>query len=170
MIPSWQVDRLIELHQKYTQKVEGVTVSGMGNDEEDAANAAYLERLDAGLYVLQLTDYVLATVAALGKKGAREHVAMLMEMKNIRMSRIVETLQGYLESLAEDTQHAEIGMLKALIQHLENEAEAPAGQLKIPQGMPGPDAGDDTAPTPPAGATPDATPPGSPGTAAQPLD
>jgi len=165
-----QADRLIELHQKYTAKVEGVTISGIGNDEEDAANSAYLERLDAGLSVLYLTDYILATVAALGKKSARERVAMLMDMKSIRMERVADTLREYLANLEEGKQEGEIGMLNALIQHIAA-AEEHGGMLEIPQGMPAPqDSEGDATPTPPEGATPDATPPGSPGLAAQPLD
>ena len=40
-----KAERLVELHIKYNKKIQGKSFSGMGNDEEDAANAAYLERL-----------------------------------------------------------------------------------------------------------------------------
>jgi beta-catenin-like protein 1 len=149
-----KVDRLVELHLNYTQRVSGITISGYGNDEEDAANAAYLERLDAGLYVLQLTDFILATVATEGRRSARERVHMLMELRDIPMSRICDTLKEYMENL-EDGSEGELEILKRLIKDITAPPGTPEG---APEGM---DA-EEGAPTPPQGATPDATPPGSP--------
>ncbi|CAO1419682.1 unnamed protein product [Diamesa hyperborea] len=65
-----KVDRLIELHLKYLEKVEQVEEQlkfkrpGMEEfeDEEDEAEANYLKRLSGGLFTLQLIDYIILEI------------------------------------------------------------------------------------------------------------
>jgi len=118
-----KVDRLVELHIKYNLKVQGATITGMGNDEEDAANAAYLARLDSGLMVLQLTDFIIAMIFVKGRSSARERVQMLLEQRDIPMSRLCDTLQEYMENFDNEEKKVEgtqgtIELLKGLIERM----------------------------------------------------
>ncbi|XP_071626770.1 beta-catenin-like protein 1 isoform X2 [Temnothorax longispinosus] len=51
-----KVDRLMELHFNYLEKVEEVKKNGKDDEDE---KESYSRRLDGGLFILQLVDYVL---------------------------------------------------------------------------------------------------------------
>ncbi|XP_024885121.1 beta-catenin-like protein 1, partial [Temnothorax curvispinosus] len=51
-----KVDRLMELHFNYLEKVEEVKKNGKDDEDEEKS---YSRKLDGGLFILQLVDYVL---------------------------------------------------------------------------------------------------------------
>lgn len=77
----FQVERLLELHFKYLDKVrlidteieqEKQRLKRRGEDmDEDLEDEFYIRRLDAGLFTLQLVDYVMLEISATGASTVR---------------------------------------------------------------------------------------------------
>lgn len=76
-----QVERLLELHFKYLDKVrlidtdierEKHRLKMRGEDmDEEMEDEFYIRRLDAGLFTLQLVDYVMLEISATGASSVR---------------------------------------------------------------------------------------------------
>ncbi|KAF8529145.1 DUF1716-domain-containing protein [Hysterangium stoloniferum] len=109
-----KVDRLLEIREnaegrlKLAEKefarerenlVDGAIV---GEDEEDTL---YLRRLDSGLFVLQLVDYILGWIC-MEDDGIRNHVAMMMDRKNKTLKDIVNVLKVYRDNVGVDESRA----------------------------------------------------------------
>lgn len=67
-----KVDRLLELHFKYLEKVEAVD-EGLDEREENE-DENYLKRLEGGLFTLQLVDYIILEVCAAGPVSVKQRV------------------------------------------------------------------------------------------------
>lgn len=73
-----KVERLLELHEKYSKKVDqanatirrAIAERMAAGDEisEEDEDEFYLMRLDAGLFTLQLVDYVIAIICSADPK------------------------------------------------------------------------------------------------------
>lgn len=101
-----KVERLIELHIKYNRKVAGAHIVGMGENDEDAKENAYMARLDSGLFVLQLTDLILATIIIKARDSVKDKAMMMLQQRDIPLSRILSTLREYQDNLGEDSEDA----------------------------------------------------------------
>ncbi|PIK43406.1 putative beta-catenin-like protein 1 [Apostichopus japonicus] len=79
-----KVDRLIELHFKYTERArlrEGDIIDD--NQEDDY----YMRRLDAGLFTLQLVDFIILELCCnSGINSIRDRVMKLLNMKEVSHS------------------------------------------------------------------------------------
>jgi beta-catenin-like protein 1 len=94
-----KIERLVELHIKYIIKVrsfeEDLMKEGIDIDDEDT----YLDRLDAGLFTLQLIDLILAFTCYFASKLLsntllKERIKELLDQKNRSLDEIKSTLQG----------------------------------------------------------------------------
>lgn len=83
----FQVERLLELHFKYLDKVrlidteieqEKQRLKRRGEDvDEELEDEFYIRRLDAGLFTLQLVDYVMLEISATGAPTVRHSYSCL---------------------------------------------------------------------------------------------
>ncbi|GFN91352.1 beta-catenin-like protein 1 [Plakobranchus ocellatus] len=86
-----KVERLLELHFKYLDKVrqcddqierEKMRLKHSGEDlDEDMEDEFYLKRLDAGLFTLQLIDYIMLEACASGASSIRSRVMQILNMR-----------------------------------------------------------------------------------------
>ncbi|KAK4050026.1 hypothetical protein OIO90_005216 [Microbotryomycetes sp. JL221] len=91
-----KIDRLIELRFQFEIKIEKqmkqqfetLVLNELDQDE------LYLERLDKGLFSLQLCDYILAWIC-MEDDGARDHVKMLLSRQDKSLLDIVQILNEY---------------------------------------------------------------------------
>lgn len=67
-----KVDRLLELHFKYLEKVE--EIDDRLEEGEDSEDENYLKRLEGGLFTLQLVDYIIVEVCAAGPSSIKQRV------------------------------------------------------------------------------------------------
>jgi beta-catenin-like protein 1 len=64
-----KVDRLLELREKYSNSVDAAAAEHQKDhegeeEEEEDADEKYLARLEAGLFKVQMTDLIAASIAA----------------------------------------------------------------------------------------------------------
>ncbi|GFR75921.1 beta-catenin-like protein 1 [Elysia marginata] len=86
-----KVERLLELHFKYLDKVrqcddqierEKMRLRRSGEDlDEDMEDSFYLKRLEAGLFTLQLIDYIMLEACASGSSSIRSRVMQILNMR-----------------------------------------------------------------------------------------
>ncbi|KAK4046878.1 hypothetical protein OIV83_005774 [Microbotryomycetes sp. JL201] len=94
-----KIDRLIELRNEIEQRVtKGVerTVQVLG-DELDQ-DELYIEKLDKGLFSLQLVDYAIAWIC-MEDDGARDHVRMLLSRESKSLADVVFVLSEYRDNI-----------------------------------------------------------------------
>lgn len=114
-----KVDRLMELHHKYLEKVEAIDREiedqkrfkrpGADDDdeEEDQEEANYLKRLSGGLFTLQLIDYIILE-AAISPDGPKikQRIQQILNLRNTSMKTIKDVMREYAGNLG-DAQNAE---------------------------------------------------------------
>merc|ERR1719225_1564114 len=83
-----KVDRLMELHDKYLAKVEAADneldreVRMMeGTEAELSEEEIYMKRLEAGLFTLQLVDYIMLEICACAASSVKQRVMQTLNMK-----------------------------------------------------------------------------------------
>ena len=93
-----KVDRLVELHFAYSRRLKEVGAQLREEDEEEA----YLQRLDAGLYTLQMVDYVLAELWVCGKDSIKARISTLLNVHGESVEVVRGVIQEYAESLGDE--------------------------------------------------------------------
>lgn len=94
-----KVDRLIELHLKYLEKLDNVdteieaATTVAGNDEDDDEDANYLKRLSAGLFTLQLIDYVVLETSS-AAEPVKQRVLQVLNLRGASMKNIRHIMRG----------------------------------------------------------------------------
>eukprot|EP00745_Piridium_sociabile_P008467 TRINITY_DN157232_c0_g1_i1.p1 TRINITY_DN157232_c0_g1~~TRINITY_DN157232_c0_g1_i1.p1 ORF type:complete len:257 (-),score=57.73 TRINITY_DN157232_c0_g1_i1:120-890(-) len=86
-----KVERLMELHFKYLDKVrqcddslekEKLRLKHRGEDvDDDMEDEFYLRRLDSGLFTLQLIDYIMLEICASGSSSIKSRVMQILNMR-----------------------------------------------------------------------------------------
>jgi len=96
-----KIDRLIELHAKYSNKVEAsderVRQATLGEESN-----TYERRLGNGLFTLQLVDLVVGFVSTAGDDIMRERVAQLLNQQDYDMDDIKKVLRDYRMNAGQD--------------------------------------------------------------------
>jgi beta-catenin-like protein 1 len=112
-----KVDRLMELHLKYLEKVEFIDKEiehakkfkqqDDDDDEEDEDEENYVKRLSGGLFTLQLIDYILLeiSVSADGAK-VKQRIQQILNLRNSSTKIIKDVMREYAGNLG-DAQTAE---------------------------------------------------------------
>lgn len=93
-----KVDRLVELHFSYSTRLKAVTLS-VGDDDE-----RYMAQLEAGLYTLQMVDYVLAELSVCEKPSLRDRVVTLLAVHGESLSSVHSVIMDYADSLGDSQQ------------------------------------------------------------------
>lgn len=95
-----KIDRLIELHLKYLEKVDAADAAAgdeeeMENDDEDESekDATYLKRLSGGLFTLQLVDYVVLEVSS-SAEPVKQRVLKVLNLRGASMKVIKHIMRG----------------------------------------------------------------------------
>lgn len=92
----FQVDRLMELHFQYLERVQAANQSTDDEDEDD--DEVYLRKLDAGLFTLQLIDYIILEIASNNANisSIRQRVLQILNLRNSSIENIKEIVRGNL--------------------------------------------------------------------------
>lgn len=117
-----KVDRLLELHLKYLEKVEAVDREidqqqiVPDDDDEDMEEANYLKRLSGGLFTLQLVDYIMLEVSATSDV-LKQRILQLLTLRNASMKTIRNIMREYAGNLgdagdSEWRQHEQVHILQ----------------------------------------------------------
>ncbi|XP_075248721.1 beta-catenin-like protein 1 [Convolutriloba macropyga] len=123
-----KIDRLMELHFKYNLKVRGCDrkidaqkreLMEIGEDiDDELEDEFYLERLDAGLFTLQLIDYIILEAANYNKKVA-EKVHTSLRLRGQNKDTIRDVVREYASKLGdskgEEEREEEQNRLLALV-------------------------------------------------------
>lgn len=88
-----KVERLLELHLKYLDKVDVIDAGIDEDGEEEDAN--YLKRLSGGLFTLQLIDYIILEISATSET-IKQHVVKILNLRKASMKRIRQIMRGNL--------------------------------------------------------------------------
>jgi len=104
-----KAERLVEMHERYSKKV-GVIDNAIKQRREagvDAENEEmfYLERLEAGLFTLQLVDLVIAIIAS--DPIIKKRLLRLFDMRNIDLHQICTTVREYVNSVGDSVEPEE---------------------------------------------------------------
>lgn len=112
-----KVDRLIEIHFKYLQQVREADDAFRRDNPtfedddiiDDTEDEKYLRRLDAGLYTLQLVDYIMMELHVCGLASIKSRLGTLLNRHGDSMETIKGIMSEYVERLgAEDTDDKEV--------------------------------------------------------------
>lgn len=97
-----KVDRLLELHLKYLEKVEVVDreIESQPNSDEDE-DANYIKRLAGGLFTLQLIDYIILEISATAAEPIKQRVVQILNMRQKDMKTIRNIMREYAGNLGD---------------------------------------------------------------------
>ncbi|XP_061197416.1 beta-catenin-like protein 1 [Saccostrea echinata] len=100
-----KVERLLELHFKYLDKVrlidteieqEKHRLKMRGEDmDEDMEDEFYIRRLDAGLFTLQLVDYIMLEISVTGGSSIKQRVMQILNMRGGSVKSIRSIMREY---------------------------------------------------------------------------
>ena len=96
-----KVERLMELHFKYMDRLAFTEERLRGQQEDE--DEAYLERLNGGLYTLQLIDYVIVHVSANGAASVKQRVHQILNQRKASVKAIRNVIREYAGTLGDDT-------------------------------------------------------------------
>ncbi|XP_015516996.1 beta-catenin-like protein 1 [Neodiprion pinetum] len=93
-----KVDRLMELHFKYLEKVEEVERDTKDDEEEEES---YMRRLDGGLFILQLVDYVLLEACTGCPPTVKQRVTRILAQRRASLKTIRHIMREYAGNLGD---------------------------------------------------------------------
>lgn len=101
-----KVDRLLELHLKYLEKVEHVDREIEANqssaEDGDDEDSSYIKRLAGGLFTLQLVDYIIVEIAASSAdQSIKQRIVNLLNMRNASMKTIRNVMREFAGNLGD---------------------------------------------------------------------
>lgn len=98
-----KVDRLVELHLKYLEKVDAIDTEldaaaaaaedEMDLDEDEQADSNYLKRLSGGLFTLQLIDYIILEISATSE-SIKQRMLKILNLRGSSMKTIRHVMRG----------------------------------------------------------------------------
>ncbi|XP_027238649.2 beta-catenin-like protein 1 [Penaeus vannamei] len=98
-----KVDRLLELHFKYLEKVLATNLEEQAKTENLDEDELYLRRLDGGLFTLQLVDYIMLDVCATGPPSIKRRVLKILNLRNASVKTIKNIMREYASNLGDGT-------------------------------------------------------------------
>lgn len=104
-----KVERLLELHFKYLEKVRNcdkqierekrsLTADDVTDEKDDEF---YMRRLDAGLFVLQLLDYVMIDISATGPSTIKSKIMRILNMRGESVKAVKGVMREYVSNIGE---------------------------------------------------------------------
>ncbi|KAG5875690.1 hypothetical protein JTB14_023969 [Gonioctena quinquepunctata] len=95
-----KVDRLLELHFKYLEKVE--MIDELIEDTTEDEDVTYMKRLEGGLFTLQLVDYIIVEVCAAGPASIKQRVMQILNLRGASLKTIKHIMREYAGNLGEE--------------------------------------------------------------------
>lgn len=97
-----KVERVMELHFKYQRKMKEADRQmkeyDLGDEEEREAEL-YLRRLDSGLFVLQMVDYIIAELYTSPAASVTSRIGILLSQHGDSLTSVKQSLYEYAENL-----------------------------------------------------------------------
>lgn len=86
----------MELHFDYSERVQAANKNDDDDDEDEDEDEAYLRRLDAGLFTLQLIDYIIVEIVAPSSEipSIRQRVLQILNLRQSSIDSIKATVRG----------------------------------------------------------------------------
>lgn len=121
-----KVDRLMELHFKYLEKVQNTDNQietekaelQRSGEEVDASmeDEFYLRRLDAGLFTLQTVDYIMMEICSSGPATIKQRVMQMLNLRGGSIKAIRNIMREYAGNIgnAKDEEAREIEQQRIL--------------------------------------------------------
>ncbi|XP_073985172.1 beta-catenin-like protein 1 isoform X2 [Rhodnius prolixus] len=99
-----KVDRLLELHFKYMEKVDSIDAELERKNEEKEMDEdeIYLKRLDGGLFTLQLVDYIMLEICAGSPPSVKQRVTLILNQRGASLKTIRHIMREYAGNLGDD--------------------------------------------------------------------
>jgi len=112
-----KVERLLEMYEKYKQRVRNCDLrivqerakmerAGEEIDGKMRMSFFYMQRLDAGLFTLQLVSYILAVICR-GNAQIKEKARQLLNLQDSSFEEVKNTLLEYAKSVGDKNEGAE---------------------------------------------------------------
>ena len=105
-----KVDRLIELHIKYRRRMVTIDAEvkrekhlNPSVDTPEMEDEVYLRRLDAGLFTLQLVDYIICELCLCSMPSIMSRIQTLLGQHRDSLATVKEVLQEYSENLGDES-------------------------------------------------------------------
>nr|CAG4646150.1 EOG090X03ST [Macrothrix elegans] len=98
-----KVDRLMELHFKYYDKLRVIDNELLQNDDEDE-DEIYLKRLEGGLFTLQLVDYIMMDICASGAASIKQRVLHTLNLRGGTVKAIRDVMREYAGNLGDGSE------------------------------------------------------------------
>jgi len=98
-----KVDRLMELHFKYLERVEFAEhkIAKEGLDKIEDEEEIYLRRLSGGLFSLQLIDYIIVDSCSSGSSSIKQRVLKILNQRNASIKTIRNIIREYAGNVGE---------------------------------------------------------------------
>jgi beta-catenin-like protein 1 len=95
-----KVDRLMELHFQYFERIQSAN-NNLEDDDDEDVDEAYLRRLDAGLFTLQLIDYIIIEIASSTTNipSIRQRIMQILNLRNTSTDSIKTIIREYANNL-----------------------------------------------------------------------
>ncbi|GAA5874921.1 hypothetical protein JCM8547_003611 [Rhodosporidiobolus lusitaniae] len=93
-----KVDRLSEVREELETRIARGFPQALADEMDE--DEVYLEKLDNGLFALQLADYVAAWVC-MEDDGARDHLLMLLSRRDKSLADVVAVLDEYRDNIGD---------------------------------------------------------------------
>lgn len=102
-----KVDRLVEMQRAVQERLRPVEMDIAERnreqaDDEEMQLSSYLDRINHGLFSLQLIDYLVAWLV-MEDDGILQHIKMLFSRNGNSLEQVVDTLKEYYENVGDDT-------------------------------------------------------------------
>eukprot|EP00088_Acartia_fossae_P064220 TRINITY_DN78992_c0_g1_i1.p1 TRINITY_DN78992_c0_g1~~TRINITY_DN78992_c0_g1_i1.p1 ORF type:complete len:182 (+),score=52.88 TRINITY_DN78992_c0_g1_i1:191-736(+) len=103
-----KVDRLMELHEKYSDKVDLADAKIqkekkiLGDELTD--EEIYIRRLQEGLFVLQYVDYIILEICSCGASTVKQRVLQILNLRGGSLKTVREVVREYAGNLGEQAQ------------------------------------------------------------------
>ena len=91
-----KVDRILELHLKYLEKVNLIDKNiseSTNNDDENEEELLYIKRLSGGLFSLQLIDYIIIEISSTAEQ-IKQRIVHILNMRGSSMKIIKNIMRG----------------------------------------------------------------------------
>ena len=96
-----KVERLMELHFKYMDRLS-FTEERLRRSQDLDEDEVYLERLNGGLYTLQLIDYVIVDASANGAASVKQRVHQILNQRKASVKAIRNVIREYAGTLGDE--------------------------------------------------------------------
>ncbi len=103
-----KVERLMELHFKYQRKVKEANqqVKHVDIGGEEGVTELYMRKLDSGLFILQMVDYIIAELCTCPNTSISDRIKILLNQHRDSLASVKQTLKEQAENIGDEHAHS----------------------------------------------------------------